>query len=102
MLLSPFVQSEPKNGVVYVTFDDNGGHQPIADIDQVSNEAKQKSLVKKEKKALEGGDLSGSDNNGEDAVVIDSDEDAREVVFAEEQEYGNDEDDFGAVNDDDD
>jgi len=46
--------------------------------------------------------LSGSDNNGEDAVVIDSDEDAREVVFAEEQEYGNDEDDFGAVNDDDD
>ena len=35
--------------------------------------------------------------------MIDSDEDdAGEVVFAEEQEYGNDEDDFGAVNDDDD
>jgi len=34
MLLSPFVQSEPKNGVVYVTFDDNGGQMlPTADID---------------------------------------------------------------------
>ena len=92
MLQSKYTPSEAKNGVIYITFDESG-----AAIDNVAKDL-QEVKVKKEKTAPavldESADVVAS--------VIGSEDEHSEVVFAEENEYENDnDDDFGAINVDD-
>ena len=86
MLMSPYTQSEPRNGIIYVTFEDNGVVASIPDQPE-------KSKVKKEKK---------QDDVVSDEVASAKQElsDMDDVVFAEDEEYaGNEEDDLRAVHD---
>jgi hypothetical protein len=92
MLQSHYTPSEAKNGVIYITFDDNS-----AAVDNVAKDL-QEVKVKKEKTAPAVLD----DSVEVVASVMGSDDEHSEVVFAEENEYENDnEDDFGAINADD-
>ena len=72
MLSSPWSQSEPKNGIIYITFDDNG----VNAGDEVQNVAQ----VTKKKKEV-GTDDQISEVNAEDSIVS-------ECVYEPEEDYG--------------
>ena len=91
MLQSPYTPSEARNGVIYISFEDNG-----AILDNAAKDQKEVK-VKKEKAAV-----AALDESLDAVESIGSDNEHSEVVFAEEEEYAQDnEDDFGAANADD-
>ncbi len=112
MLMSPFVQSEKKDGVIYVTFEETGlgevkSEQQKAEISSLvhpntEGDCNANSLIGSErtKKQTKVKDQTESQISAED-VENQGSENEVDVVFAEEEEYGNDENDFGGGSDDD-
>ena len=99
MLASPYTQSAPINGIIYVTFDDAGiaGDDQGADEPDVDEKEKTK---KKAKKTKEGTD----DNLSDIKEAANEESQMSELIYEPDEEYGagGDDDDFGAAGGDDD
>ena len=99
MLASPYTQSAPINGIIYVTFDDAGitGDDQGADEPDVDEKEKTK---KKAKKTKEGTD----DNLSDIKEAANAESHMSELIYEPNEECGSggDDDDFGAAGGDDD
>ena len=99
MLASPYTQSAPINGIVYVTFDDAGiaGDDKGADEPDVVDEKEK--TKKKAKKTKEGTD----DNLSDIKEAANEESHMSELIYEPDEEYGAaGDDDFGAAGGDDD